>query len=185
MIDDALELAKDSMQKAVDRLQKDLGRIRTGRANPAMLDDLKVENYGSVVPVNQVATVSAADARLLVVKPWDRNMVAVIERAIINSPLGLNPSSDGVVVRVPIPALTQERREQLVKEAKDAAEQARISVRHARRDANETLKQGEKDKEISEDDLKRGLDSIQKQTDGYVSKIDEIVDAKERTIIDG
>lgn len=185
MIDDALELAKDAMQKALDRLQRDLGRIRTGRANPAMLDELKVENYGSVVPVNQVATVSAADARLLVVKPWDRNMVAVIERAIINSSLGLNPSSDGVVVRVPIPALTQERREQLVKEAKDAAEQARISVRHARRDTNDTLKKAEKDKELSEDDLKKGLDSSQKQTDGFIAKIDEIIEAKERSILDG
>lgn len=185
MLEDALELAKDAMEKAVERLQKDLSRIRTGRANPAILDDLKVENYGSVVPVNQVATVSAADARLLVVKPWDRNMVAVIERAIINSSLGLNPSNDGVVVRVPIPPLTQERRQQLVKDAKDDGETARIAVRKARREANDMLKQAEKDKDISEDDLKRGLDEIQKLTDGYVKKIDETVSAKEKTIVDG
>lgn len=185
MLEDALKLASDAMEKAVERLQKDLSRIRTGRANPAILDDLRVENYGSVVPVNQVATVSAADARLLVVKPWDRNMVTVIERAIINSQLGLNPSNDGVVVRVPIPPLTQERRQQLVKDAKDDGETARIAVRHARREANDVLKQAEKDKEISEDDLKRGLDDIQKLTDGFVKKIDEIVGAKEKTIIDG
>lgn len=184
MIDDALELAKDSMEKGLERLKKELARVRAGRANPAILDDVRVDSYGSMVPLNQCATVSVGDARLLVVKPWDRNSVPAIEKAIINASLGLNPNSDGVVVRVPIPPLTEERRKGLVKQVKEAGEEAKISVRHGRRDANDLLKAAEKDKDISEDDLKRGLENVQSLTDDYTKRVDEIVKAKEAEILD-
>ena len=153
-------------------------------ANPALLDEVRVENYGSMMPLNQVATVSVGDARLLVVKPWDRNMVAPVEKAIINASLGLNPSSDGVVLRVPIPPLTEERRRDLVKQVKEVGESAKIGIRQGRRDANDLLKQAEKDKEISEDDLKKGLDKVQKLTDGYIKEVESALSKKESEIMD-
>jgi ribosome recycling factor len=185
MIEDAKELAQDGMQKAVERLRKELARIRAGRANPAVLDEVRVDSYGTQMPLKQVATVSVADARLLVVKPYDRNTIAAIERSINNANLGLNPSNDGVVVRVPVPALTEERRKDLVKQAHDHAEDAKIAIRQSRRDANDMLKQGEKDKEIGEDELKRGLDEIQKITDAETKIVDDLVAKKESEIIDG
>lgn len=185
MIDDALEIAKDTMDKGMDRLKKDLARVRAGRANPAILDEVRVDSYGNMVPLNQVATVTVADARLLVIKPWDRNSIIGIEKGIINSSLGLNPNSDGVVVRVPIPPLTEERRIGLVKTVKDSGEDAKITIRHGRRDANDLLKAAEKDKDISEDDLKKGLERIQKLTDDYIKQIDEIIGSKETEILDG
>lgn len=184
VIDDAIELATDTMDKGLDRLKKELARVRAGRANPAILDDVRVDAYGSMVPLNQVATVTVADARLLVIKPYDRNSVPAIEKAVINASLGLNPNSDGVVVRVPIPPLTEERRKGLVKQVKEAGEEAKIAARHGRRDANDLLKSAEKDKEISEDDLKRGLERVQKITDDYTAQIDEIVKAKESEIME-
>jgi ribosome recycling factor len=185
MLDDANELAKDGMERAVERLRRELARVRAGRANPAILDDIKVDSYGTMVQLNQVANVSVADARLLVIKPYDRNAIAAIEKAINNSQLGLNPQSDGVVVRVPIPPLTEERRRQLVKQVHDAGEDAKIAIRQSRRDANDLLKQAEKDKEISEDDLKRGLDEIQKLTDGEIKVVDEVIGKKESEIMEG
>jgi ribosome recycling factor len=185
MIDDAIELAKDGMDKGIERLKKELARVRAGRANPAILDEVRIDSYGSMVPLNQVATVTVADARLLVIKPWDRNSISAIEKGIINSPLGLNPNSDGVVVRVPIPPLTEERRKDLVKQVHGSGEDAKIAIRHGRRDANDLLKQAEKDKDISEDDLKKGLEKVQKLTDGYVKQVDEIMKAKESEILDG
>lgn len=185
MIDDAVELAEDAMKKGIERLKKDLSRVRAGRANPALLDEVRVDNYGSMMPLNQVATVTVADARLLVIKPWDRNSVPAIEKAIINASLGLNPNSDGVVVRVPIPPLTEERRKQLVKTVKDSGEEAKIAIRQGRRDANDLLKQAEKDKDISEDDLKRGLDAVQKITDEHTKRVDDIIASKESEILDG
>ena len=185
MLDDAKELAKDGMEKAVERLRRELSRVRAGRANPAILDDIKVDSYGTMVQLNQVANVSVADARLLVIKPYDRNSIAAIEKSINNSQLGLNPQSDGVVVRVPIPPLTEERRKQLVKQVHDAGEDAKIAIRQARRDANDLLKQAEKDKEISEDNLKRGLDDIQKVTDAESTLVDEVVEKKEAEILEG
>ncbi len=184
MLDDAIELAKDAMEGAKERLGNELARVRAGRASPALLDSVRVDNYGSMVPLNQVATVSAADARLLVVKPWDRNMVVMIEKAIINGGLGLNPSSDGVVVRVPIPPLTGERRRDLVRDAKDCGENAKISIRQGRRDANDLLKEAEKSKDISEDDLKRGLEKVQELTDRFVKDVDDVLKKKESEIID-
>ena len=185
MLDDAQELAEDGMEKAMDRLLKELARIRAGRANPALLDDVRVESYGAMMPLKQVGTISVGDARLLVIKPFDRNTISAIEKAINNSQLGLNPQSDGVVIRVPIPPLTEERRKQLVKQAAAAGEDAKIAMRQVRRDANDLLKQAEKDKEISEDDLKRGLDVIQKLIDAETKKVDEEVAAKEAEILDG
>lgn len=185
MLQEAEELAKDGMDSALQRLKKDLARVRAGRANPAILDEVKVDSYGTQMPLNQVATVSVADARLLVVKPFDRNNIAAIERAINNSQLGLNPNNDGMVVRIPIPALTEERRKDLVKQAHSAGEEAKIAVRQARRDANDMLKKAEKDKEISEDDLKRGLDNIQEATDASVKEIDDVVKKKETEIMAG
>lgn len=185
MLDEAEELATDGMNHAVDRLKKELARVRAGRANPALLDQVKIDSYGTQVPLKQAATVSVGDARLLVVKPYDRNNIASIERAINNSQLGLNASNDGVIVRVPIPALTEERRKQLVKQAHDAGEDARISIRQARRDANDILKKAEKDKEISEDDRDRGLGNIEDLTKAKVKEVAEIVGKKEKEIIDG
>jgi ribosome recycling factor len=184
MIDDAIELAADAMESATDRLKKDLARVRAGRANPQILDEVRVDSYGTQVPLNQVSTVSVGDARLLVIKPWDRNLIQPIEKGINNSNLGLNPSNDGVVVRVPIPALTEDRRKQLVKQVKDNGEEARIAIRQGRREANELLKQAQKDKEITEDDLKKGLERIQKLTDDKVKVVDDLLEAKESEILD-
>lgn len=183
MIDDAIKMAKDAMDKAKERLGRELARVRTGRASPALLDDVRVEAYGTPMPLNQLATVSAPDARLLVIKPYDVSNLQAIERTIGSSGLGLNPSSDGVVVRVPIPPLTGERRKALVKQIKDHGEDAKIGIRNARREANDFLKEAEKDKEISEDQLKKGLEKIQILTDDYVKQIDGTIAKKEGEIM--
>lgn len=185
MLEEAEELAKDGMESALDRLKKELARVRAGRANPALLDQIKVDSYGTQLPLKQAATVSVGDARLLVVKPYDRNNIAAIERAINNSQLGLNASNDGVIVRVPIPALTEERRKDLVKQAHGAGEDAKVSIRQARRDANDLIKKAEKDKDISEDDRDRGLGNVQELTDAKVKEVDDIVKKKETEILDG
>lgn len=184
MIDDALELAEDAMKSAQERLARELSRVRAGRANPALLDGVRVEAYGVQMSLREVATVSTADARLLIVKPFDANTISSIEKAIMNSGLGLNPSSDGVVLRVPIPPLTEERRRSLVKQVKDLAEEAKIAIRSGRREGNDLLKSAEKDKEISEDDLKRGLDKVQDLTNRYVAMVDSAVKKKESEIMD-
>ena len=185
MLEEAEELAKDGMDKAVERLKKELSRVRAGRANPGMLDDVKVDSYGTQLPLKQVATVTAPDARMLVVKAFDRNTIPAIERAINNAQLGLNPNSDGTVVRVPIPPLTEDRRKDLTKQVHGHGEDAKISIRQARREANDLLKKAEKDKEIGEDDLKRGLDNIQSVTDKQTKAVDEIIGKKEKEILDG
>lgn len=185
MNDDVVALAKDGMEKAIERLRRELSRVRAGRANPALLDEIKVDSYGSLLPLKQVATVSVADARLLVVKPYDRGTIAAIEKAINNSQLGLNPNNDGIVVRVPIPPLTEERRKNLVKQVRDAGEDARIAVRQVRRETNDLLKEQENGGSISEDDLKRGLDQIQKLTDAEIKSIDDTVAKKESEIMEG
>ncbi|NVB40012.1 ribosome recycling factor [Pseudenhygromyxa sp. WMMC2535] len=184
MIDDALELAQDAMDKASQRLAQELARVRAGRANPALLDGVRVEAYGAQMNLNQVATVSTADARLLIVKPFDANSIGSIEKAILNADLGLNPSSDGVIIRVPIPPLTEERRRNLVKQVKDLAEDTKIAIRQGRRDANDLLKEAEKDKDISEDQLKRGLEKVQDLTNKFVATVDEAVKKKEAEIMD-
>lgn len=183
-MDEALELAKEGMQEALDHLRNNLARVRAGRANPAILDGVRVDSYGAMVPLNQVATVSVGDARLLVIKPYDRNSLQAIEKAINAAQLGLNPNSDGVVLRLPIPPLTEERRKGLVKQVKEKAEEAKVACRQARRDANDILKEAEKSKEISEDGLKKALDKVQELTDRFMKQIEEIVAKKEAEIME-
>ncbi|MCA9715767.1 MAG: ribosome recycling factor [Myxococcales bacterium] len=184
MQDEALELAEDGMKDAIDRLRKNLAQVRTGRANPSILDAIRVDCYGSKMSLKQVSTVSVGDARLLVIKPWDRNMIPPIEKAINSAALGLNASNDGTVVRVPIPQLTEERRQDLVKQARKYGEEAKIACRSVRRESNDMLKQAEKDKEISEDSLKRALESVQELTNKYVAQADDILKKKEDEILE-
>ncbi len=183
-MDEALELANDGMESAIERLRKSLTKVRAGRANPAMLDDVRVDSYGSMVPLNQVATVSVGDARLLVVKPYDRNNISGIERGINAQNLGLNPQSDGIVIRLAIPPLTEERRKGLVKQVKECTEDAKVAIRAARREANELLKEAEKSKEISEDQLKKSLEKIQEVHDRFIKQVDEITAKKEAEIME-
>lgn len=183
MIDDAVKMAKDAMDKAKERLGRELARVRTGRASPALLDDIRVEAYGSMMPINQLATVSAIDARLLVVKPYDVSNLSAMERAIRSSNIGINPNSDGVVLRLPIPPLTAERRKGLTKQVRESAEEAKIAIRNARREANDFLKEAEKDKEISEDELKKGLEKIQALTDDYIKQVDGAASKKDNEIM--
>lgn len=181
-MNDALELAKEGMDKALDHLRKAVSKVRAGRANPAMLDEIRVENYGTMMPLNQVATVSVGDARLLVVKPWDRNMLAPIERAINAANLGINPQSDGVVIRLAIPPLTGDRRKALVKQVKDLGEEAKVAIRQARREANEFLKEAEKGREITEDELKKALEKVQEMHDKFIKQVEEVLAKKEAEI---
>jgi ribosome recycling factor len=181
-MNDALELAKEGMDKALEHLRKAVSKVRAGRANPAMLDEIRVENYGTMMPLNQVATVSVGDARLLVVKPWDRNMIGPIERAINAANLGINPQSDGVVIRLAIPPLTGDRRKALVKQVKDLGEEAKVAIRQARREANDFLKEAEKGREITEDELKKALEKVQEMHDKFIKQVDEVLAKKEAEI---
>lgn len=179
-----VDMAEDAMKGAIDQLQRDLGKVRTGRATPKMLEGVQVEvhMYGATMPLTQLATVQAPDARLLVLTPWDRGTIKDIERGIVEAGLGLNPSNDGSVIRIPVPPLTAERRRDLSKTTKQLGEDAKVRVRAVRREYNEVLKEGEKDKEISEDDLRRLLERVQVVTDRYVGEVDKIVAAKEAEI---
>ena len=183
MIDDIKKDAAGRMAKSVDALRHELAKIRTGRAHPSLLDHLRVSYYGSDVPLNQVANVSAEDARTLAVAPWEKNMVQAVEKAIMQSDLGLNPNTAGTVIRVPMPPLTEERRRDLIRVARHEAEQARVAVRNVRRDANSELKEAVKEKMISEDDERRGQDLIQKLTDKYVKEVDQVVEEKETDLM--
>ncbi|MBW1807814.1 MAG: ribosome recycling factor [Deltaproteobacteria bacterium] len=184
MIEDVIKELIDAVTKATEAFKRDLSRVRTGRANLAILDSVKVAYYGSNVPLNQVASVSIPDARLILIKPWEKSTIPDIEKAINVAEIGLTPQNDGEVVRLPIPALTEERRKELVKQTKKLNESAKVSVRNHRRDSNDFLKELEKSKEISEDDKKRGLDLTQKETDKAVAKIDEIFAEKEKEIME-
>ncbi|MGZ8431093.1 MAG: ribosome recycling factor [Candidatus Deferrimicrobiaceae bacterium] len=172
------------MARSIEAFKKDLGKIRTGRASFSLLDGIKVDYYGTPTPLPQVGTLSVPESRMITVTPWDAKMVGPIEKAIQASGLGLNPSNDGKMVRIPIPPLTEERRKDLVKVVKKMAEDARISVRNIRRESLEKVKEREKKKEISEDEMKRSQDRVQKETDSYVKKIDEILKAKEQEIME-
>lgn len=176
--------AEERMKKSVNHVQHELARIRTGRATPALLDAVKVEYYGSKVPLNQVATITAPEPRLLVVQPWEKRMIAEVEKAILQAELGLNPSNDGNVVRVPIPELSEERRQELLKLVKKYCEDGRVAIRNVRRDANEHIKKLEKAHEISEDSSHDAQDKIQKLTDKYIEEIDEILSHKEKEIME-
>ncbi|HOW16545.1 MAG TPA: ribosome recycling factor [bacterium] len=176
---------KDKMEKAVISLKQEFSRLRTGRATPALLDGVRVEYYGSLTPLNQVANVSVPDPKMIVIQPWDQNALTAIEKAIIKTDLGLNPQTDGKIIRVPIPSLTDERRKDLVKLVKKQGEDSKVSIRNIRRQANESIKGREKDKAISEDDSKKAQDNIQKQTDEYIAQIDKIMQTKEKEILEG
>lgn len=184
MVDDVLSEVEDGMKKAIEAFKRELGKVRTGRANLTLLDGVKVEYYGTPTPLNQVATLNIADARLLTVKPWEKQLLPIIEKALRASDLGLNPVSDSELIRLPIPPLTQERRKDLVKLIKKMTEDSRVAVRAARRDGNDLLKDAEKDKEISEDDSKSGQKKIQELTDKYVKVVDGIAAEKETEILE-
>lgn len=171
------------MQKTIAALKSELATIRTGRANAALLDHVRVSYYGSEVPVNQVGNISVPEPRVLVITPWEKHLIKDIEKAILSSDLGLNPTSDGEVVRIVLPELTEERRKDLVKQAKAAGERARISIRNIRRDANDEIKRQVKEEGLSEDESKRLQDRIQKTTDRFIAEIDQIVEHKEREIL--
>jgi ribosome recycling factor len=172
------------MDQSVGALRKDLAKVRTGRASTALLEHIVVDYYGATTPLNQVATLSAPEPRLLVVQPYDRSAMGDIEKAILKSDLGLTPNNDGKIIRVPIPQLTEERRKELVKHVKKIAEEFRVSVRNHRRVAVEQLKEAEKKKEITADDSKHGHDRVQKITDEFIGRIDKIVKAKEEEIME-
>ena len=172
------------MDHSVGALRKELSKLRTGRASTALLESVVVEYYGTSTHLNQLATLSAPDPRLLLVQPYDRSAIAGIEKAILKADLGLNPVNDGKVIRVPIPQLTEERRKELVKHVRKVAEEYRVSVRNHRRDAIERLKESEKKKEITADDYKHGQDRVQKTTDEFIGRIDKVVNAKEEEIME-
>jgi ribosome recycling factor len=184
MIDDITQDTDNGMKKAVDSFKRDLQKIRTGRANTAMLDGIKVDYYGTPTPVNQVANITVVDARLITVKPWEKNMIAVIDKAIRASDLGINPVADSELVRLPIPPLTQERRRDLAKSVGKQTEEARVAVRSARRDAMDMVKEAEKDKQITEDERKKGEKAIQDLTDKYIAQVEEIAKSKEKEIME-
>jgi ribosome recycling factor len=176
--------AEDKMKKALEVLRKDYSSMRAGRATPALLDKVMVDYYGVPTPINQMANVSVPEPRMLVIQPWDKSVIASIEKAIQKSDLGLTPNNDGTVIRLAIPQLTQERRNELVKSAKKKAEDTRVAVRNIRRDANDHLKTLQKEKLISEDDDKRAMEDMQKLTDKYVKEIDHVLEHKEQEIME-
>lgn len=183
-MDAVLKDTRDRMQKSIQALEEELNTIRTGRASAALFERVKVEYYGNPTPLNQVATISVPEARLVVIQPWDKGIINEIEKAIQKSELSVNPSNDGKVIRINIPPLTEERRKEYVKVAKNMAEQARVAIRNIRRDANDELKKAQKAGDISEDDEKRAADEVQKLTDEYVEKVNEAVEAKETEILE-
>ena len=184
MINDINQDAERRMKKAVETLQNELIKIRTGRAHPNLLDQIMVDYYGTLTPIKQVANVVAEDARTLMITPWEKPMVAAIEKAILTSDLGLNPASVGTVIRVPMPSLTEQRRKDLVKVVKHEGENARVAIRNVRRDANGHIKELLKEKAASEDDARRGEEAIQKLTDKYTASVDKAVEAKEKEMME-
>ena len=172
------------MQKTVESLKHEMSKIRTGRANASLLDHVQVDYYGTSTPLSQVANVVSSDARTLTVTPWEKSMMAAIEKAILTSDLGLNPSNSGTVIRVPMPALSEERRKEMIRVVRGEAEQGRISIRNVRRDANTQLKERVKAKEISEDDERRATDIVQKLTDQYIAEIEVVLTTKEKDLME-
>jgi ribosome recycling factor len=172
------------MQKVVENLKREFGRLRTGRASTTLLDGINIDYYGSSTPISQVASVATPDSRTITIQPWDRGSFGPIEKAIMTSDLGLNPVNDGKIIRISLPPLTEERRKDLVKLGKKYTEEGKVAVRNIRRDGNDTLKKLEKDKKITEDDLRRGQDEIQKLTDKYVARCDEALAVKEKEIME-
>jgi ribosome recycling factor len=183
MINEIVKDAEERMIKSVEVTKHEFASLKAGRATPALLDKVQVDYYGTPTPINQVANVSVPEARLLVIQPWDKSMIPQIEKAIMKSDLGINPTSDGIVIRLAIPQLTEERRVELVKVVKKKAEEGRVAVRNIRREANDHMKDAEKDGGIAEDELKRAQDSVQKLTDKYIKEIDNLLAAKEKDIM--
>ena len=181
---EVIKKAEEKMKKAVSALKSEFQTVRTGRASAALFEKVRVDYYGEQVPLNQLATISVPEARLVIIQPWDRSSLQEIEKAIQRSELSVNPNNDGKVIRINIPPLTEERRKELVKLAKHMAEQSRVSVRNIRRDANEELKKLQKDSTISEDDEKRAHDEVQKLTDKYVEEINNLLEEKEKEIME-
>jgi ribosome recycling factor len=184
MIEEIKQDAATRMAKSVDSLKHELSKVRTGRAHTSLLDHIGVSYYGSEVPLNQAASVSVGDARTLVVSPWEKNMVPVIEKAILTSDLGLNPSTAGAVIRIPLPPLTEERRREMVKVVRHEAEFGRVAIRNIRRDANSDFKDLLKEKEITEDEDRRAQEEIQKLTDKYIEEIDNLLALKEKELME-
>lgn len=185
MIKEIMADARERMEKTIDSLQADLRAIRTGRASPALLDKLTVEYYGSPTPLIQLAGISVPEPRMLMIRPWDRNTLNIIEKAILKSDLGLTPNNDGQAIRLILPQLTEERRRDLNKQVARRVEEARVSARNIRRDAIDMLRDAEKEKMIDEDDLHKGQEQIQEVTDKYIKQIDEVGKAKEAEILEG
>jgi ribosome recycling factor len=183
VINDITNDMKANIEKTIDALKKQLASIRTGRAHVSLLDSVKLDYYGTPTPLAQVATLTTSDARTIVVKPWERGLQKQIEKAILEANLGLTASTDGDIIRVPVPTLTEERRKEFCKQAKVRAEEAKLAIRNARRDANEMLKSATKDGDISEDDEKRGLKSVQDATDSSIVHVDELLAKKEEEIM--
>ena len=184
MIPDVLADAKNRMHKAIEATKHEFASLRTGRASPALLEQIRVDYYGTPTPINQIATVTVPEPRLLVIQPWDKKFVKDVERAILKSELGLVPNSDGVHVRVPIPSLTEERRKELVKVAHRHAEEGRVAVRNIRREAKEMIEDLEESGEVSEDDAQRGLEELQKLTDKSIADVDALLAAKDKEIME-
>ncbi len=184
MIEEILADAESRMGKSVDSLRSELTKIRTGRAHPSLLDQIAVDYYGTDTPINQVANVTVEDSRTLAVAPWEKQMVAVVEKAILNSGLGLNPSTAGNLIRIPMPPLTEERRRELVKVVKGEGENAKIAIRNIRRDANSDFKDLLKEKDISEDEGRGAEEQVQKYTDKYVASVDEVIAVKEKELME-
>ena len=178
-----LKLFEEKMEKSLNALSADLLTIRAGRANPHVLDKIRVDYYGSPTPIQQVANISIPVARLIVIQPWERSLIKEIEKAILTSELGINPSNDGSVIRLTFPELTEDRRKELAKEVKKKGENAKVAIRNIRRDANDAVKKAEKSGDISEDEMKQAEEKMQKTTDKYITKVDSEVDAKMKEIM--
>ena len=183
-IKEILSTAQTKMQKTIEVLRVDLASVRAGRASVSLLDKVMVEYYGTPTPVNQVASVTVPEPRMIVIQPWEKNLLKDIERAIMKSDLGLNPNSDGSVIRLNLPQLTEERRKELVKTVHKKAEDARVSIRNLRREANESVKKAEKAKEITEDEAKKANDDIQKMTDKFIKEVDTVMEHKEKEVME-
>jgi len=178
-----IEKVKEGMEKTISSLQSDLQKVRTGRASTSLLDDVKVESYGSLMPLNSVATLATPEARLITVNPFDKSMLPVVEKAILTSGLGLTPNNDGKIIRIPIPALSEDRRKEMAKQVKKIGEEAKIAVRHHRQEGNAKAKSFQKEQGWSEDEVKRTSDEVQKLTDSYVKKVDDLCASKEKEVL--
>jgi len=184
MIADVKSNASAGMTKALESFKRDLSKVRTGRASLSLLDDVKVDYYGTPTPLNQVGSMAVPEPRLITIQPWEKNLIGEIEKAILKADLGLNPNSDGQVIRLAFPPLTEERRKDMVKQVKRMGEDAKVGIRNVRRESNDTLKKLEKDKDITEDELKRGEKEIQDVTDEFVSRVDKVIEEKEKDLME-